>query len=132
MSQQEIIDKLSKNMTEYYENSLQIKEIEKIQDKLKLEDLEIMRQLEFKTYSNDILSIQVMQNHKKIGVNENALAALIGKDVVDRLKTVPITAITQGIKNKTLPETAMNCILTVPEEPYTKITPIKTTAKVTL
>jgi hypothetical protein len=128
----ELLEKLSENMNEYFANSLRIKEIEKIQDRFKIENLELMRQLELSTYSTESLSINVIQNHKKVGVDENALSALIGKDVVDRLKIVPVTAITNGIKDKTLPVSANNCILTVPEEPYTKITLIKPTAKVIL
>ncbi len=125
MTDKQLIEKLEQNMIAYHDNNIVEKELEAKQNILKKENLAILQQLNIKSHNSNDLRIEIRQVKKKIGVDENKLIELIGKEHVDPLKRVPIEAVMAGIKDHSIPNKAIDCILTIDQAPYTMITPIK-------
>ena len=104
-TEKELTEKLIENMLDYRQRAMQLKELEKEQDFLKVENLALMNELGLEVFSHGNLEIEVKCNNKKIGVDEIKLASLIGRENTDKLKVVPIDAVLQGMKDGTLPPT---------------------------
>ncbi len=121
MTDKQLIEKLEQNMVAYHDNSIIEKELEAKQNILKKENLAILQQLNMKSHNSASLRIEIRQAKKKIGVDENKLIELIGKEHVDPLKRVPIEAVMSGIKDGTISKNAIDCILTIDQAPYTII-----------
>lgn len=119
---------LEQNIIQYKENDAKIKELEKEQQKLKIINLALMKGLKIKNHIYKTFQIQLIDSaKKKIGVNENKLIDLIGEQRVNSLKKVPIDAIVTGINEKTIPEAALDCIITTPIPEYVMIRTLKET-----
>lgn len=124
------IKNLEENMSEYKQLDKQLKEIETRQKQLKIQNLSIMKSLKLESHTYENLIIRIVRSTKKIGVDENKLINLIGPDRVNSLKIIPVDAVTRGISDKTIPEAALYCILTVPQSEYTMIKEIKPSEKI--
>lgn len=121
---------LETNMVKYRLLMEQQKEIESQMDFLKLHNLSLMQSMDIQvggTFNFSNISIQMMQNQKKVGVDIKKLTDLIGAEQVEKLRTVPVEAITEGVKDKSLPKEAADLILTVPGKPFTMIKLLKET-----
>jgi hypothetical protein len=123
----EILNTLYENVAEYYKLQQEAKEITKRSDLLKIQNLALMENLDTTLIEFDDLGlkIEVVFPKKKVGVDVNALIELIGKERVEAMKIVPVEAVVDGIENKTVPEKAMDCIITHPGKEYTKVTKSK-------
>lgn len=130
MEDKNLIIDLEGNMLEYKELDSQRKEIELRQTQLKIQNLSLMKSLQLESHTYQNLIIKIIRSTKKIGVDENKLISLIGPERVNSLKTIPIDAVTRGISEKTIPEAAMHCILTVPQSEYVMIKETKPSTKI--
>lgn len=125
MSNEQLLEKLSKNMQDYHEISQKLKELDASQSIIKKENLTILQQLNLKTYSTDSLRISIEEHNKKIGVDEEKLAIIIGTGHLEHLKRVPVDAVLSGIKDKSIPESAKDCFITMKQPPFTKVISLK-------
>lgn len=69
----------------------------------------------------DSYRIEFICPEDKIGVNEDLLKELIGNEMVESLKEVPVDKLVKGIENGTIPERAVEAIIKKAGNPYIKV-----------
>ncbi len=129
MENKDSISILGENMLAYKELDNQLKELKSRQDQLKIQNLSIMKSLALESYTYENLNIKLIKSFKKTGVDENKLIGLIGPERVNSMKIIPVDAVVDGIRDKTLPPSAKFCILTVPQDEYVMIREVKPTSE---
>ena len=69
----------------------------------------------------DPYRIEMIYPEDKIGVNEELLKELIGCQMVEDLKEVPVEKLVKGIEKGIIPERAVEAILKKDGNPYLKV-----------
>ncbi len=113
-------------MVEYKELNNLLNKLKTRQDRLKIQNLSLMRSLGLESHTYENLSIKLIKSFEKTGIDENKLIGLIGQERVNAMKIIPVDAVVVGIRDKTLPPSAKFCILTSPQIEYVMIRELKT------
>lgn len=121
-------EELIQNMVEYRKFATQIKDLGKEQDKLKARNLALMQEYGLESFADPENKLIISKEHKSfaVGVDEIALAKLIGEDAVASLRTVHPSTIKTQVKSEELVESALKCINTKPGKDFTVVRVLKT------
>lgn len=117
----ELMLKLRANVIEYYGINQQLKPILVRKEYLKGENMMLLKLLQIQKADFGDYRIEMIYPTEKVGVNEDLLVSLIGKDEVEKLKDVNIERLVKNIENKKIGERALESILTQEGNPYLKV-----------
>lgn len=138
MNQKQIMETLQKNVSEYYNRKTQIDLLEEKQEELKDQNLSLVKMIEPGLKKGDCclfdeigLQIQLLEMKKVDRIDELGLVKLVGKEIIDPLKTVSIELVRAAIKSGKLPKNAGDYIVYKDTIEYTKITPIAPVIEIT-
>ncbi|MBZ5529618.1 MAG: hypothetical protein LAN71_17185 [Acidobacteriia bacterium] len=113
--------RLKANTVEYYSINQQLRPFLVRKEFLKAENMMFMKLLGIEVADFDPYRIEMIYPEDKIGVNEELLKELIGCQIVEELKEVPVDKLAKGIENGTIPQRAVEAILKQDGNPYIKI-----------
>lgn len=114
--------RLKANVIHYYGINQALKPILAKKEFLKAENMMFMKMLGLdKAEFDGLYRIEVITPTEKIGVDENLLIELIGKEEVDKLKEVPVKKLVKCIETGNVKERAIEAIITEPGKPYLKV-----------
>ena len=117
----EMLLRLKTNVVEYYGINQQLRPFLVRKEFLKGENMMFMKLLGIEVADFDSYRIEMIYPENKIGVNEELLKELIGCQMVEDLKEVPVEKLVKGIEKGTIPERAAEAILKQDGNPYLKV-----------
>jgi hypothetical protein len=117
----ELMLRLKSNAIEYYGINQQLKPILTRKDWLKGENMMMMKLLGIDKADFGDYRIEMMYNENKIGVNEELLVELIGRDEVEKMKEVPVDKLVKLVEKGEVGKRSMEAVLVEDGNPYLKV-----------
>jgi hypothetical protein len=117
----EMLLRLRASVIEYYSINQQLKPFLVRKEFLKGENMILMKMLGIEVADFDPYRIEMIYPIDKIGVDEDLLKELIGCQLVEELKEVPVDKLVKGIEKGTIPERAVEAILKKDGNPYLRV-----------
>jgi hypothetical protein len=117
----EMLLSLKANAVEYYGINQQLKPFLIRKEFLKAENMMMMKLLGIERADFDPYRIEMIYPEDKIGVDEEMLRELIGNEIVENLKEVPVEKLAKGIERGTIPLRATEAIIKRDGNPYLKV-----------
>ena len=126
MDENDIKRNLKDNMVKYFNNKKRIEEMEKEQDNLKEQNLQMVKLLGLKIgesleFRDILLKVQYMQMTKTKGVDEDGLNNAYGIEKINSIKTLDVKLLRANIKAGKLPSGAEDFVLKDEPIQFTKI-----------
>lgn len=113
--------RLKSNVIEYYGVNQQLRPFLVRKEFLKGENMMMMKILGIEVADFDPYRIEMIYPEDKVGVDEKLLKELIGDEMVENLKEVPVDKLVKGIEKEEIPLRAMEAVLKKDGNPYLKV-----------
>lgn len=119
---QEMLLRLRGNVIEYYSVNQQLKHILSRKEFLKGENMMFMKIMGIEKADFDgLFRIEMIYPEEKTGVDEILLRELVGDDIVEKLREVPVDKLVKGIEKGEVGKRAMEAVIVEDGNPYIKV-----------